>query len=453
MNKYDYGYSLMPGTTTQWAFDKIKSGSVVLELGPAIGNLAKHLKEEKNCSVDIIEIDDEAGKMAMRFARNSFIGSEKGNLEGDSWYNELKNQRYDYIVVLDVLEHLSNAERLLKRISGLLKENGELIISLPNIAHNSVILNLINNKFVYTKDGLLDDTHVKFYTYSSFCQMLGRCELRAVEKQAIQIAVGMNEIDAVYENVPRDIERFLRTRPMADVYQFLFVVRKQTTLLEEAKFHPISLDATKYKFQVYIENEELPIIEEFLNPEHIDYIINLSPEQKSCLLRIDPVEYKCIVKLMLLAGEYNEQTIPLTIKSSNGFELAKNVLCFFQNDPNIYVELPDEITKVHLVCECLEVNSDDMSNFALIEEKERKLESEKEMLESEKEMLEGEKESLERQKSSLKEQVVELQAAKQSLDMINNNLEMELNYFKNLWFNKAFICLKNTAVKMVNKIK
>ena len=71
MSKYDYGYQLVEGTTTFWAYNKINEGSSVLEFGPAIGNLAKHLHEDKGCTIDIVEIDLEAGKKAARFARTS----------------------------------------------------------------------------------------------------------------------------------------------------------------------------------------------------------------------------------------------------------------------------------------------------------------------------------------------------------------------------------------------
>ena len=59
MSKYDFGYDIEAGSTMEWAFSIIKNNSEILELGPAIGTLTKHLKEEKNCSIDIVEIDEE----------------------------------------------------------------------------------------------------------------------------------------------------------------------------------------------------------------------------------------------------------------------------------------------------------------------------------------------------------------------------------------------------------
>ena len=458
MNKYDYGYELLPGTTSEWAFNKIKENSEVLELGPAIGNLAKHLKEEKRCFVDIIELDEEAGKMAMRFARRGLIGAEQGNLEADYWYNELKTQRYDYVVILDVLEHLLNAEKLLKRVSKLLKDDGKLIISLPNIAHNSVILNLLRNQFVYTKDGLLDDTHVKFYTYYSFCEMLSRCDLKAIHKEALQIAVGMNEIGVQYEAVPKSVETFLRTRPLADVYQFLFVVQRQDVSQEEDEFKVSLLNTTKYKFQVYVEGKEQPIEEKFIDPRHIDYTIKLADKTK--LLRIDPIEYKCVIKIEQIEGEKKGERIPLVVKYTNGYSLSKNVYAFFADDPNVYIELPEGIEKIHFVCECMEIASDNLSSYQLIRETEEEMEKnnailkdQKNILEKRNSELEDQKIKLENQRISLEERVALLEKSEIELQSRKSALENELGYYKNLWFNRVFIFVKVLLEKVKDKIK
>lgn len=156
MSKYDFGYFLEAGSTNEWAFNNIDSGKNVLEIGPAIGNLTYHLKTEKNCAVDIVEIDEDAGKKASEFSRTALLGLELGNLNSDLWFNALKNNRYDYIVSLDVLEHLNDPESTLKRLKSLLKDDGHILLSVPNIAHNSVMVGLLQNRFEYTDIGLLD---------------------------------------------------------------------------------------------------------------------------------------------------------------------------------------------------------------------------------------------------------------------------------------------------------
>ena len=63
MSKYDFGYEIKNNQTNEWAFENIRPGSKVLELGAATGVLTKHLYEDKCCNVDIIELDAEAHKL------------------------------------------------------------------------------------------------------------------------------------------------------------------------------------------------------------------------------------------------------------------------------------------------------------------------------------------------------------------------------------------------------
>src|SRR5690606_24139579 len=73
-------------------------------------------------------------------------------------------KKYDVILMIDVIEHLVNPRNSLRSIGSLLKPDGVLIFSVPNMAHISIRLNLLNGKLNYTKTGLLDDTHLHFYT-------------------------------------------------------------------------------------------------------------------------------------------------------------------------------------------------------------------------------------------------------------------------------------------------
>ena len=87
--------------------------------------------------------------------------------------NEIK---YDYILFADVLEHLVNPEEVIYKLSSKLNKNGKIIISIPNIAHIDIIINLLNGRFNYSKEGLLDNTHLRFFTKESFIHMIDNIE-------------------------------------------------------------------------------------------------------------------------------------------------------------------------------------------------------------------------------------------------------------------------------------
>lgn len=82
---------------------------------------------------------------------------------------------YDYIILGDVLEHLRDPEDILNEIKQWLNPQGHIIISVPNIMHISVIEPLLHGSFTYQEEGILDRTHLRFFTKSELIKMMGRC--------------------------------------------------------------------------------------------------------------------------------------------------------------------------------------------------------------------------------------------------------------------------------------
>lgn len=349
MNKYDFGYKLIEGSTIEWAYSQISSGSVVLELGPSNGNLIYHLTSEKGCIADIVEIDEEAGTQAARYARNSCLGEKDGNLEKDIWFQKLQGNEYDYIIILDVLEHIRNAEKMLDKLRGLLKPEGIIFLSIPNIAHNAVIMNLMLNKFEYTPVGLLDDTHVHFYTYNSIKQMLNTVGLITIEEKVIQEDVGKNEIAVDYGVLPSNVEAYLKTRAMGTAYQFLLTIQKgkiqpqvELEYKEELMYEAVAFNA---------KNGDI-IGETKLNPLNV---VNLEChlKEKTDLIRIDPLDANCILANIKIEGIIgNSERRKLEIKEFTGNQI-NDLYIFYDNDPQIYVEVTEEIEKLCFYCDVL----------------------------------------------------------------------------------------------------
>ena len=74
-----------------------------------------------------------------------------------------KLETYDLILLLDVLEHLDEPSDILKRLTKLLNDGGYMLISLPNVAHHSVLAPLLlKREFEYNDAGILDRTHGGF---------------------------------------------------------------------------------------------------------------------------------------------------------------------------------------------------------------------------------------------------------------------------------------------------
>jgi SAM-dependent methyltransferase len=82
-------------------------------------------------------------------------------------------ERYDYVLCADILEHLRQPENLLRDVARALKKDGRLIASLPNSGHLYFRLNVLAGRFPQQDKGLFDRTHVRFYMWNGWRDLLG----------------------------------------------------------------------------------------------------------------------------------------------------------------------------------------------------------------------------------------------------------------------------------------
>jgi SAM-dependent methyltransferase len=81
-------------------------------------------------------------------------------------------QGYDVILMSHVLEHLIGPERVLEDAKRVIESDGILAVALPNVLVYSNRIRLALGRFEYTEGGLMDDTHVRFYTFSTGAELL-----------------------------------------------------------------------------------------------------------------------------------------------------------------------------------------------------------------------------------------------------------------------------------------
>ena len=140
--------------------DRVPTGAVVLDVGPWTGAHGHHLIAERGATVDGVELDAEAAAHATRY-RKVIVGS----IEDESVQGQLAT--YDVVLLLDVLEHLADPAAVLRRAASWLRPDGIVLCSIPNVAHWRVRLSLLRGKFEYTDSGLLDRTHLRWFTRAS----------------------------------------------------------------------------------------------------------------------------------------------------------------------------------------------------------------------------------------------------------------------------------------------
>jgi 2-polyprenyl-3-methyl-5-hydroxy-6-metoxy-1,4-benzoquinol methylase len=151
--------------------------SQVLDVGCSTGNTGVMLKDHGLCDyVTGIELFEETAKVAKTRLDVVIVGSVESALD------KVQDQSMDCILCLDVLEHLVDPWSVIKRLGTKVKSDGIIICSIPNIRHVSVLFNLIvRGQWRYTDSGMLDRTHLRFFTKDS-CYQLANLEGFAVEE-------------------------------------------------------------------------------------------------------------------------------------------------------------------------------------------------------------------------------------------------------------------------------
>jgi 2-polyprenyl-3-methyl-5-hydroxy-6-metoxy-1,4-benzoquinol methylase len=143
------------------------SSSRVLEFGCATGYMTRILRDERGCRVTGFECSAAAAEQASGFCEDLIVG----DIEDASRWERLR-EPYDVVMLADVLEHLRDPAAVLRRCRALLKPDGRLLLSMPNVAHYTVRWNLLRGRFDYTESGLLDDSHLRFFTRRTLLAMV-----------------------------------------------------------------------------------------------------------------------------------------------------------------------------------------------------------------------------------------------------------------------------------------
>lgn len=338
--KYNFQLELSSKNSLSLILKKVTQGATVLEFGPAAGRMTKYMQETLNCKVYIVEIDEEAAKIASAYAKETIIG----NIEDYIWYSKFKDIKFDFIIFADVLEHLYDPHTVLNRAQTLLAENGSIITSVPNIAHNSVIIDLLQNKFNYRRTGLLDDTHIRFFTHESLHGMINSCNLTAIWEEAIIKKVGDTELNNYFDELPKGVVKYLKNRPLCDIYQF--VVQLQPKLAYSDSLNKVSnLGRTGdyYYTQLYVDcgggfNEDSSIrLRAFVEKQIHTYEFDLSDFENVEEIRFDPLNVDCTIEMleMYCLDEKGEQVKVEGLHANTELNF-KQIYVFLSDDPQIH---------------------------------------------------------------------------------------------------------------------
>jgi len=194
----------------------VEAGSRVLELGPATGYMSR-VFSERGCAVVGIEFDAGMAERAAEFCERMIVG----DLDALDLESELGDDRFDAIVAADVVEHLKDPLGVLKHLRRFLKKDGCFVISVPNAAHGSVRLALLSGHFEYRTRGLLDSTHLRFFTRETLERLLEEAELGLLELRRHDLSLDASEVEFDESALPAGLREGLEADPDARTYQFV----------------------------------------------------------------------------------------------------------------------------------------------------------------------------------------------------------------------------------------
>jgi 2-polyprenyl-3-methyl-5-hydroxy-6-metoxy-1,4-benzoquinol methylase len=192
----------------------------VLDVGCATGYLARELAA-LGSRVSGVEVDPEAAELARPHVEQLAVA----DLDRERLSDHFAPGSFDVVIFADVLEHLRDPAAVLADAGTLLAEGGRVVISVPNVGHAAVRLALLQGRWEYTDTGILDRTHVSFYTRPGFLELVAAAGMEVVDLRGTVMDPLTAPIRLDPEALPPGVVEWVRHQPDALCYQFVAAVR------------------------------------------------------------------------------------------------------------------------------------------------------------------------------------------------------------------------------------
>jgi glycosyltransferase involved in cell wall biosynthesis/2-polyprenyl-3-methyl-5-hydroxy-6-metoxy-1,4-benzoquinol methylase/Flp pilus assembly protein TadD len=145
-----------------------KTAKRILDIGCCMGGAGRTLKQRQACEVWGVEISPELARIAAQHYEKVIVG----DIEDDSVWQQLPKGYFDCVICGEVLEHLLAPDRVLKRLHEVTVPDCTLVLSVPHVGHASVIRKILRGDFDYEPTGILDESHLRFFSRKNLWRLL-----------------------------------------------------------------------------------------------------------------------------------------------------------------------------------------------------------------------------------------------------------------------------------------
>ena len=219
--RYDR-HKLRPDNLSAIIAPHVPQGASVLDVGCASGSLATLLRDVRGARIIGIEPDPARAALAAERGIDVRVGVLSPEITQALGV-------FDVVLYVDVLEHLTDPLGELSNALPLIAPGGVLIISVPNVAHWSVRWNLLCGRFNYTDTGLMDATHLRWFTRDSIIELLSKAGIKPV---SVECTIGLNHYrNSLTQRIPKRLRRavvrsLVKIAPRLFALQFVITGRR-----------------------------------------------------------------------------------------------------------------------------------------------------------------------------------------------------------------------------------
>ena len=213
--KYEYEFDLEGDSAAAKILRWVKDGSKVLEIGAGSGSIAIELKRNNNCHVTALDINPQFVERLGTICDAAY----QIDLNDECWPEVLEDEKFDVVIAADILEHLWDPWTTLSQIRALIKEDGDIIISLPHAGHCVVSACLINGDFDYQDGGLLDRTHIRFFALKNIQSLINNAGLGIVDAHFVVKRPESTDLAIQWNRLSAELRQVLLDNRHSCVYQ------------------------------------------------------------------------------------------------------------------------------------------------------------------------------------------------------------------------------------------